>query len=123
MTKKPSKSEQLMLGQFEQLSAGERARFLDKAGELNAAILDKARSPWPRVVKLYAHQSKESGWHHGEEIGLDLEKIGGWCPLYEICITGEVQEDGEVKFLALDGFMIDYDRPYKGPIYTPPEDK
>lgn len=111
-----------MLGQFKNMSPEERAVFLEEVVKTDEVIRAQQKHPWPRVVKLYAHQTKQSGWHAGQRIGLDMEEIGRWCPLSQVEITAEVQEDGEVNFLACDGYMIDYDRPYEGPLYEPEKD-
>lgn len=99
------------------LSPAEQAEFFEELEAEKQKRAEKEQQPWPRVVKMYSHQSKETAWSNGEEIGLDMERIGQWCPLYEVEFHVEVQEDGDTKILAVDGFMIDYDRPYEGPLF------
>jgi len=108
-----------MLGRLKHMSADERAIFMEEAARVTKAIEEKAERPWPRIVKLYLNQSKEEGYQDGLTVGLDMEEMGSWCPLYEVELTVEVQESGDIKILAFDGFMIDYDRPFTGDLYEP----
>jgi hypothetical protein len=101
------------------MSPEERAVFMEEATKADEAIKQKVNQPWPRITKMYLNQSKEYGWELGEEIGLDMEDIGSWCPGYEVEMLIEVQENGDSKIIACDGFMLDFDRPFTGKVYDP----
>ncbi len=104
------------------LDPAEREAFFAELAQGAARKERRQKSPWPRTVKMYLHQCKESGWSEGEEVGLDMEKIGPWCPLYEVEFHVEVQVGGDTKIVACDGFMIDYTKPFEGEIFKPESD-
>lgn len=106
-----------IINKLMRMNPADRARFFTELDAERERHERKEKSPWPRVVKMYAHQSEEVAWNNGEEIGLDMERIGQWCPLYEVEFHVEVQKNGDTKILACDGFMVDYDHPYDGSVF------
>jgi hypothetical protein len=104
---------QMIRDRFETLEPAERKEFLDEMEEQIAANRRQREQPFPKLVKLYAHQSEEGMqiWDLNKALGLPEDER--WNPLYEVEFIVEVPENpSQAKIIAVDGYMLDYSKKF-----------
>lgn len=98
---------------FEKLSPEERKEFNDEFEREIEAKRRAAGQPFPKLIKLYVHASEEAieVWDLNKALGFPEGER--WNPVYEVeCIVEVPKNPSEAKIIAVDGFMIDYDKPF-----------
>ena len=112
MTKLSDQKKRAILNDLKGISADERAALL---GELQNICAEEEASraiPFPKCIKLYLHGSEENLYDEARALGIPDDER--WNPVYEVELIVEVTEEFKSKIVACDGYMIDYNKPFKG---------
>lgn len=104
-----------LFDEYAGLPITERVAFLKRLKDhgLEADRQKAIAKPFPKLVKLYAHEDDEAIdiWSLNKALGVQLDER--WNPLYEVEFIVEVPKNPEqAKIIAVDGYMLDYDRPF-----------
>lgn len=99
---------------FEKLSKKERKEFLDEMERQIEAKRQIRNKPFPKLIRVVMHKDEEDfrPWDYNEALGLHPDDR--WNPCYQVeCIVEVPKNASEAQIIAVNGYMIDFSKPFE----------